>query len=699
MRYLSLIVGYTYECDDTIALETIHDALAFFCEGGEYDVPRSAICALSAMFDRRRRMGTQGQLLVPTPILFKVVESAMNITTCRDSLKTLMASIFALLADVDDRPADKKVDLPDTAHKMLEPFLAAEDIALKVNGLAALSALFAAKSSAANKMLHMSPAPLTALLTCLSKPPAGDEGKVSQDLAAECLLMTTGDLQTRKHLVEGGGIDMILNSMNDGEVGARCQGLIRAKLVGALAMMAAHNAEVREEVFDRMDFLLELRDAMDIAKEMNKSARTQGKNCPNIEEARRVVKSLYESCACLSIHGEWKEELFTKAKKTLKSMQDLASPDDLAEDAQLAFVYSSLCYNLCLSREDKVRPKKREFPFNELGEDDLNALEEFYEKMPPESRPAKNGELDSGSLEVATQIREWLPQNCNVISNLAKCVVKGSDQVKGLVALVYKFLCLKPEYRKYMVSSGGIRALLSIVDVQDERARDAARQALAQILITTNPQLLSYKDQLDAVRPLVEALEHRHELIQFESAMALTNLLSVNDELRTRALQADGWRICRDLLFSDNEQVQRAGLEAMCNFVMCSDIVERFTTEKSDLDVKIFCAFCLSEDKPSQIAASGALAMLCQYDEVAARLAQHENFSNVLQLMAETDDPALQHRVASILSSVVEADGAPTGIREKCKSCIHEKRRSTGFSSQQADAIAKALLESNVGGA
>merc|ERR1719203_1003908 len=111
-------------------------------------------------------------------------------------------------------------------------------------------------------------------------------------------------------------------------------------------------------------------------------------------------------------------------------------------------------------------------------------------------------------------------------------------------------------------------------------ARDAARGALAQILISTNPTLLQYSEQLDSVRPLVQQLEHRHELQQFEAAMGLTNLLTVSEELRTRAVQGDAWRACRELLFSENEMVQRAGIEAMCNLTLAPEIIKRFAKGK-----------------------------------------------------------------------------------------------------------------------
>ena len=40
----------------------------------------------------------------------------------------------------------------------------------------------------------------------------------------------------------------------------------------------------------------------------------------------------------------------------------------------------------------------------------LEALEEFYERMPPEARPAVNGEVDPGDAALAAKLRSWCLQ-------------------------------------------------------------------------------------------------------------------------------------------------------------------------------------------------------------------------------------------------------------------------------------------------
>jgi len=518
------------------------------------------------------------------------------------------------------------------------------------------------------------------------------------------MLLAVGDQKTRQHLIDSGGIDALLDALADGEEGSK--GLMRAKIVAVLAIIAAHNKEVREEVFDRLDFLLELRDALERAREGASAARAGRQGAPRPEQTRSLCLGLYESCACLTIHGEFKESLLA-SKKTLQAMQDLLRPEELAEDPQLAFLYSSIVHNLCRSREDKIRPKKNEFPFNELEEDDLNAIEEFYDRMPAEARPVKNGEVDAGSKELAAQLRSWcaLPRGggggggaaagSDAVLRLGRCAASASLRARQLAALSLRLLCAEKAHRRYLVGSGAVRALLGLVDLEEEAARDAARQALAQLLIVTNPGLLPYSEQLDSVRPLVQLLEHRHELLQFEGAMALTNLLTLSEELRSRALQADAWRACRDLLFSENELVQRAGLEAMCNFTMAPEVLERFASGRAELEIKVFIGFCHATDQASCIAASGALAMLASEEEVAVRIAASENFADLLNGLNGVEDPGVEHRLVAAVCGVCEAQGCPPEAARKARSALVDRRRK-GFASCDAAALARSLLDEGV---
>eukprot|EP00971_Amphidinium_carterae_P197333 3916961-Amphidinium_carterae.1 len=324
----------------------------------------------------------------------------MTVSTCPDLLKMLLASVFALLAD-DDRPKGAEVNLAEEALKVLEPFLQSTDRSLRLNGLGGLSVLFEANPKAAAKLLQSSAVPLMAVVSSLSELPSSGVHASLQEDAANCLLYAASELDTREHLIQSGIVEMLISMITEEGGAARP---IRAKLVGVLAVLAAHNKEVREEVFDRVDFLVELSYALTVVKEMQESskvltkgAKRDGGSSARACDVQRLCRGLYESCACLSIHGEFKQMLL-QSKKTMRAIQDLVAAEDLAEDPSLAFSYVSLVYNLCLSREDKVRPKSTQFPMSELGEDDLNALEEAMDKLPAEMKKPKNGDVDAGTL-------------------------------------------------------------------------------------------------------------------------------------------------------------------------------------------------------------------------------------------------------------------------------------------------------------
>lgn len=70
----------------------------------------------------------------------------------------------------------------------------------------------------------------------------------AQAHAAECLLLAASDVSTRQRWIEGGGIEVILEALAALDKG-RDRSFVDAKLVAVLAMLAAHNREVRDEVF------------------------------------------------------------------------------------------------------------------------------------------------------------------------------------------------------------------------------------------------------------------------------------------------------------------------------------------------------------------------------------------------------------------------------------------------------------------
>ncbi|CAK9025938.1 unnamed protein product [Durusdinium trenchii] len=672
LSQLAHLLGYCQEIEDTEALAVLHRALE-----SQEEVQRAGLAALTAICDNRRRLGAQGAAVVPSQSLLKCLEAALH-SSHQELVQALLAEVFALFADDEDRPQNMQVDLPELGLRILEPFLQSEEPLLRCNGLAGLSCLLAAKAKAA-KVLQLSAAPLTAMLKALGEP---GEGR-AQEHAAEALILAASDVSTRQRWIEGEGIEVILNALS--EERGKDRSFVDAKLVAVLAIMAAHEKSVRDEVFDRVDFMMELRFAMEMAMK-----RTMAANGPEEKrQARRLCCALLESFAMLSIHGEFKE-LLSKSKKTLVALQDLAKEEDF-EDKALSFFYAMLIHNLCRSREDKQRIKTGNAMIDDLSADDFKALEEFYERMPAEARPQRNGEVDAGDKALAQKMRAWCLQRkgdsgpAPVVLKLCRAASNGSVQSKVLAAESLRLLCQDQSHRKFVAASGGLRTLLELAE--EPKAMEPARQALAQILISTNPMLLQYHEQLNAVRPLLQMFSSSNELYQFEGAMAFTNLLTSSEELRTYALQSGAWNLCKDLLFSDNEQVQCAGLEVLCNLTLSPEVLERFADGKAEVELQLLGAFCQSEDLRSSVAASGALAMLADCPEVAEQIASCPHCIKGLLHLLEQKEPPLQHRAMVLATSLVETEAeAKDVILKKVK-----ERRKLGFSSVEAQGLAESL--------
>ncbi|CAE8662959.1 unnamed protein product, partial [Polarella glacialis] len=121
LRQLATLLGFCFQPEDEEALEVLDTTLSFI-EGGELDVPRAGLAALTSIFDARRRQGKAGKAVVPSRALFKCLESALGTSNSGQLLRSLLAEVFTLLAD-DDRGKGSEVDLPEIGLRVLEPFL------------------------------------------------------------------------------------------------------------------------------------------------------------------------------------------------------------------------------------------------------------------------------------------------------------------------------------------------------------------------------------------------------------------------------------------------------------------------------------------------------------------------------------------------------------------------------------------------
>ncbi|RHY88942.1 hypothetical protein DYB35_005633 [Aphanomyces astaci] len=192
---------------------------------------------------------------------------------------------------------------------------------------------------------------------------------------------------------------------------------------------------------------------------------------------------------------------------------------------------------------------------------------------------------------------------------------------------------------------------------------DAAQQAIAKILITTNPHLIPSAQLLSAVRPLRTLCQNKHDaaLLQFEALMALTNVASVSMETKARILADQGLGAIQYLQFSDHRLVRRAATECLTNLLPHDDVLRVFCQpDKARLWLAFSSIEESDEDFETARAAAGALATVTQYGEVQQPVIQclvmdQEPLVTIQAVLADPDvSPELVHRHVVMLQNLLE---------------------------------------------
>ena len=255
----------------------------------------------------------------------------------------------------------------------------------------------------------------------------------------------------------------------------------------------------------------------------------------------------------------------------------------------------------------------------------------------------------------------------------------SSPACLSLIASVISSLSVTQSLCGPLAQQGAIKLLLSVWNTLVENPASTpapptvAAQALARILIKTNPNLVfggNRSTMLTAVRPLTSLLvPHssdgpRDFLPSFEALMALTNLASVNDEVR-RAVSRSSWPALDDLLLSSIDEVSRASVELICNLVQDPSIVEsHFAPSESGPAsgaarnrLNILLAFSNVDSLAARSAAGGALASLTSDERVVQGILERGGGVNAILGLCKDCNEDLKHRGVFIVRNMIEANG------------------------------------------
>ena len=326
---------------------------------------------------------------------------------------------------------------------------------------------------------------------------------------------------------------------------------------------------------------------------------------PVSSTASDILKNALEGLAYLSMDGEVKETI-VKDKAFLRALLDIAKR---TMTTATPFLYGILLTLVNVSSYRRVRSEE---------EEQVRKLREFAKDVAQEKEsPYDDPEYVEKRLDTLVE--------SGVIPVLCSLAKSDSLNIRQAVATILLNCASRPKTRGLMVQQGSAKACLALTASVDVKERDlddgksaestcflAASHALARMAISLDPSVAFPNNAAMLVRPLMLLARGTSTLGQFESLLALTNLASMGDgTVLMRMEQAGALKVLEELQFSDNERVQCAATETICNLVTYTPIMELYAASKrGSTRLRLNLALSDAELESTRRAASGILAMV-----------------------------------------------------------------------------------------
>ncbi|KAI9493462.1 armadillo-type protein [Zychaea mexicana] len=233
-----------------------------------------------------------------------------------------------------------------------------------------------------------------------------------------------------------------------------------------------------------------------------------------------------------------------------------------------------------------------------------------------------------------------------------------SDNLKAVAAQTYLNLVTPQTTRGKLLQQGIIKGLLPLA----QQKKDAAcylvsAQALAKLAITSDPRIaFGVQTSHELVAPFLALCKDSTQLRQFEGLMSLTNLASVDDQIRQRIYIDGGMSAFENLQLSNNDMVQRAATEMICNMTFCDPVFETYSTSSNRL--RLLMVLSDHEDPATRRASSGALAILANSKEACDRIIKVDKaYERITRLLSGDEEVDIQHRGIEVVRCVVGNEG------------------------------------------
>lgn len=252
----------------------------------------------------------------------------------------------------------------------------------------------------------------------------------------------------------------------------------------------------------------------------------------------------------------------------------------------------------------------------------------------------------------------------------------GSDNLVSWMVRVLFNLSQYTKGRGQMAQQGAIKALLQVSNGSESKKSDEpisgvplmASHALARILISVNPNHIFSGSfpVASAIRPLkhllslAESSDTGDLLPTFESLLALTNLASMDDPSAREAIVRTSFPQLENLLLYQNERLQQAATELVCNLMASPQTVALFAdgSPAAKHRMHVLLALADAENMATRRAAGGAIAMLTEWDAATSAVLERDiGVKLVLGLCKEGENEECLHRGLVILANMTGAPG------------------------------------------
>jgi hypothetical protein len=200
------------------------------------------------------------------------------------------------------------------------------------------------------------------------------------------------------------------------------------------------------------------------------------------------------------------------------------------------------------------------------------------------------------------------------------------------------------------------------------KTRHLAGQALARILISTNPEMLPLSRVMDSIKPMLALIRTSGDnLMEYEGLMALTNLLSMRntESTRGRFVSLRGIAAVEYCQFSQHPQVRCAATECFCNVIYHEEFIRHVAHDRGErlrLWISFAEEFQEEEHFKNARAAMGGIAMMAEVPPLAILLCERGAVEAMCWIVQNTDQDELHLRAVAALRAMCGVDKDATAV-------------------------------------